>query len=332
MDKIMPKNVNSPPVLFTIFNRPSSTQKVFNAIRKAAPKKFFIGADGPRKGNKKDISNCQKVREIISQVDWDCEVSTLYRENNLGCKHATISAINWFFESVDEGIILSDDDLPSESFFSFSQELLEKYRFDDKVMQINGGFYLDDLKKFDKSYYFSKLNSSWGWATWKQSWQLFDSEMTGYKDMKKNREIEKYYENKEISNWMIRYYDEAYLPFRRTWAQTWSYAIMKNNGLCVNPTTNMVNNMGFFDDPTSAVDDGYSIYANYKLENIIHINHTETVSYDVTNDVLWFMNVIKKSDTKLTSSKLTIFIARVKAKLLIILFDYFRLVKYPRSN
>ena len=327
MKNNMLKNVNSPPVLFKIFNRPSLTQRVFNEIRKAEPKKLFVSADGPREGNEKDIINCQKAREIINQVDWDCEVSTKFRESNLGSRKAIISGMNWFFESVDEGIILEDDDIASESFFSFCKELLEKYRFDDKVMQINGCFYLGDLKSFDESYYFSKLSSSWGWATWKQSWEHFDSEMTGYEDMKKNKEIEKYFENMEISKWMISYFDEANMPSPRTWAQTWSYAIMKNNGLCVNPTTHMVTNIGFIDDAASETPEAYSIYSNYKIENMNHINHPETVSYDVTNDELHFMNIIKKSDYRLIHSKLELFFHKVKSK--------FRLMfegRYTNSN
>tara|TARA_B100000795_G_scaffold178503_1_gene134972 strand:+ start:7746 stop:8744 length:999 start_codon:yes stop_codon:yes gene_type:complete len=316
----MLKDRCSPPVLFLVFNRPALTQKVFNVIQKVKPKKLFIAADGPRDGNYDDINNCKKVREISNQVDWECEVTTLYRERNLGCRVAITSAINWFFESVDEGIILEDDCLPSESFFSFSQELLEKYRLDDRVMQINGNFHLDGLKFFSESYYFSKLNSCWGWATWKKSWSHFDSKMDGYEDIKKHDGIKMYFENKAIASWMTSYLNEAIMPSCGIWSTQWAYAIMKNNGLCVNPTKNMVNNIGFFETPTSGFHESFSIYSNYKLDDINHIKHPELVSYDVTNDELEFINVIKKSDPRLIHSKLRLYLSRVKSKLLSYIF------------
>jgi len=312
----MLNNNNSPPVLLLVFNRPLLTQQVFDVIQKVKPKKLFIAADGPRVGNKEDIINCQKVREIVNQVDWECDVSSLYRDTNLGCRDAIVSSINWFFEHVNEGIILEDDVLPTESFFSFSQKILEKYRFDDKVMQINGSFHLDGLKKFNESYYFSKLNSCWGWATWKKSWEYFDNKMTGYEDIKKNGGIQKYFENKEISDWMGVYLNEANIPSCNIWSTQWSYAIMKNNGLCVNPTKNLVNNIGFFDSPTSGVFESYSIYSKYDLDDLDDIKHPKTVYYDVINDELEFINVIKKTDPRLTYSKLKIFIFKVKSILL----------------
>ena len=92
--------------------------------------------------------------KIIEQVDWECEVKLLYREENIGCRAAISSGIDWFFRHVDEGIILEDDCLPSKSFFRFCQDLLEKYRHNDRVMQINGSFYLDNLISSKESYYY----------------------------------------------------------------------------------------------------------------------------------------------------------------------------------
>ena len=149
----------TPDILFLVFNRPLLTQAVFDTIKKSRPSRIFIAADGPRKNNESDAILCKKVRDVVNQVDWDCEIKTLFREENLGCRTAITSAIDWFFDHTDAGIILEDDCLPSESFFNFCALTLEKYKSNEKIMQINGSFHLSQFKSFDESYYFSKLNS-----------------------------------------------------------------------------------------------------------------------------------------------------------------------------
>src|ERR1700730_3349211 len=114
------------PILFLIYKRPGSTEKVFNEISKMKPRQLFVVADGPKSGLEESL--CQQTRDIILKVNWDCEVKTLFREKNLGIKYNVSSGINWFFSHVDEGIILEDDCIPSESFFLFCSELLVKYR------------------------------------------------------------------------------------------------------------------------------------------------------------------------------------------------------------
>ena len=137
------------PVLFLIFNRPDVTQRVFEAIRKAKPPRLYVAADGPRIGKEGEEENCTLTRKIIEQVDWDCEVKKLFREKNLGCKIAVSSAIDWFFENEEEGIILEDDCLPDQSFFPFCGELLAYYRTNDKVMHLSGDNFQFGKKRGD---------------------------------------------------------------------------------------------------------------------------------------------------------------------------------------
>ncbi|WP_223209916.1 hypothetical protein [Picosynechococcus sp. NKBG042902] len=105
------------PVAFIIFNRPDLTQIVFNEIRKAQPKQLFVIADGPRTPEEQE--KCQAARDVIKQVDWDCEVFCNYADVNLGCRERVSSGITWVFEQVEEAIILEDDCVPAPSFFRF---------------------------------------------------------------------------------------------------------------------------------------------------------------------------------------------------------------------
>ena len=123
-----------------VFNRPDTTKQVFETIRKARPAQLFVAADGPRENRPDEAEKCAEVRRIVDNgIDWDCKVHRLYRDKNLGCKIACSSAIDWFFEHVDEGIILEDDTLPHPTFFQFCEELLKRYRDDERIMLISGG-------------------------------------------------------------------------------------------------------------------------------------------------------------------------------------------------
>jgi hypothetical protein len=126
------------PVLLLIFRRPDTTARVFEAIRAAKPTRLFVSADGPRGGRPEETERCRMARDLATAVDWDCELRTNFRADNAGCKLAVSGGIRWFFDHVDEGIILEDDCLPSQSFFCFCQELLHRYRDDERVMQISG--------------------------------------------------------------------------------------------------------------------------------------------------------------------------------------------------
>ena len=171
---MMETNKFNTPILFLIFNRPDTTFKVFEEIRKIKPAKLYIAADGPRPNVIGEEEKCTASRNIIKQVDWDCDVKTLFREKNLGCKIAVSSAISWFFENVEEGIILEDDTFPTQSFFWFCQELLDFYRNDSRIMHISGNNFQLGKIRGEGSYYFSKYNHIWGWATWKRAWRFYD--------------------------------------------------------------------------------------------------------------------------------------------------------------
>ena len=165
-------------VLFLVFNRPETTARVFDAIRKARPPRLYVAADGPRTNRPGEAERVEKVRQIATAVDWPCEVNTLFRKDNIGCKRAVSGAITWFFEKEEEGIILEDDTLPSQSFFWFCQELLEIYRDDERIFIISGYNKQDEWNAEKVDYFFSYFGGIWGWASWRRAWKHFDIEMT----------------------------------------------------------------------------------------------------------------------------------------------------------
>ncbi len=241
------------PVLLMVFNRPEETQMVFNAIKKAQPKKLYIASDGPRHHVHGEKEQCNKVKDIFKGIDWKCEVKTLFREENLGCKYAVSGAINWFFENETKGIILEDDTLPSISFFLFCTELLNKFENDTRVMRISGFNPLSDKYKYDRDYFFSYYSFMWGWATWKRAWLYNDVEMHNWEKAKNNKIVNYYPFDKDRN----ACFQDA-INGLDTWDYQFDFAILCQNGLQIVPTKSLVQNIGFNERATHTFSDNGS--------------------------------------------------------------------------
>lgn len=237
----------STPILFLVFNRPDVTQKVFSKIRELRPFYLFIAADGPRPHVEADRENCAKVREIVGNIDWDCKVKTLYRDQNLGCKRGVSEAITWFFDNVDEGIILEDDCLPSESFFHFCRRLLEEFRDDKRIMQISGTNLLEKWREMDCSYFYSYFGTIWGWATWQRAWKLYDVNMRAWEEH--NPEVKRAIKDILVDDRQykrrVQICEMSYSNQIDTWDYQWTFCKLINSGLSISPSVNLVSNIGF---------------------------------------------------------------------------------------
>ncbi len=236
------------PVLLIIFNRPETTKLVFEAIRKAKPARLYIAADGPREDVASDIESCIAARKAVENIDWDCKVETRFSNQNLNCGVAPSSAFTWFFQHEEEGIILEDDCLPSQSFFWFCQELLERYRHDSRVMHIGGNNFLNGWKKdSDYSYYFSRSGYIWGWATWRRAWEKFDFRIKHYKKAKENGFFQYFFMNRLEKRYRLKKFEETIAGNGSVdwWDYQWDLARYVNTGLAIVPNTNLVKNLGF---------------------------------------------------------------------------------------
>lgn len=240
------------PVLLIIFNRKDNTQKVFDQIKKVKPKHFFIAADGPRTNRPDDAQKCAETRQIIEQIDWECELKTLFRDENRGCGYGPAEAITWFFEHVEEGIILEDDCLPSLSFFPFCETLLKKYKADTSVFMISGTNPLSRWKQNEKSYFLSKMGGSWGWATWKRAWQYFDHDMKEWHQPDILNILENKIKNRKILTYLIKEFEIYSHNDRKkdVWDYQWFFARIMQGSTSVVPTLNLISNIGFGEDAT----------------------------------------------------------------------------------
>ena len=240
----MKKKEFNTPILFLVFNRPEQTKRVLEQIRKIKPAKLYISADGPRNNNSDDIKNCIEVRDIVEQIDWECELKTNYLTKNKGCKIAVSSGITWFFNNVEEGIILEDDCLPSISFFNFCNELLERYRFDTRIGSITGYNYLNSTNT-DTSYFFSNIGEIWGWATWRRVWTNYDVKINSWEAIESKKAVENIFNNKLLSGFFNYKFTLTYYNQINTWDYQFYLLKLLNNWLTVVPSKNLIKNIGF---------------------------------------------------------------------------------------
>jgi len=248
----MPKPTLTTPVLFLIFNRPDTTAIVFEAIRAARPPRLYVAADGARANRPAEAIKCRETRAIIEQVDWPCDVRTLYRDENLGCKRAVSSAITWFFENEPCGIILEDDCLPNASFFAYCQILLETFAEDERIGMISGTtFFASEVFSSTQEHYaFTKFGSIWGWATWRRAWAKYDVSLENWNEMKQPRTSKSALPIANQREAYFRFGDSIVSGRLDTWDYQWSLAQAYHSMLTVTPTRNLIINIGFGPDAT----------------------------------------------------------------------------------
>lgn len=236
------------PVLIIGFNRPDYLQQVFNAVRNAKPIKLYFAVDGPRDWKEGERDKVAQVRDIIKQVDWACEVHTLFREENLGCGRGPAEAISWSLEHEDRIIVLEDDCVPSRSFFRFCDEMLERYKNDTRINIVSGRSHWHGSHFFDKyDYLFTRYAHTWGWATWKRAWDEFDMNMNDVSDfiaeggalnVEPNATI-----GKRKNKSLLKKYKTISEEITHSWDSQWAYTRLKT-GLGIVPSRNLIHNIG----------------------------------------------------------------------------------------
>lgn len=274
------------PILFVIFNRPHTTEQVMKAIQQEAPRKLYIAADGPRNDRPADAALCRQTRELVqNMITWDCDVYTLFRDENKGCGHAVSEAITWFFDHNEYGIILEDDCLPHPDFFIFCNEMLSRYKDDERIMHIGGTNFQDENKRGDGSYYFSSMIHVWGWASWKRAWKHYDFNLSSLDAFLKDKKIEQYTNDQKI----IQYWENIFRKMRNheidTWDYQWVYSNWNQGGLAIIPNSNLISNIGFGADATHTVAEET---VAMKTEAIGAIIHPGKIMQDKTADSYTF--------------------------------------------
>lgn len=298
MDTFTPPAPLQTAVLFLIFNRPDTTVQVFEAIRRAKPPRLYVAADGPRADRAGEADKVAKVREIATAVDWPCEVQTLFREENLGCKYAVSGGITWFFEHESQGIILEDDCLPHSSFFGFCEQMLCEYRDQKSVMHI-GGYKPRAIGRDAFSISFTRATHIWGWATWADRWEKYKPDLTVDKarlDLLTNYE---YFCSRASTVQRQKLLKRVVCGELDTWDYQWNFSVRANGGVGIRPAVNLVRNLGFnredathtrgkqIQDPVDGID-----LCSLELPPWILINRELEIQFDRLNTSFFSLKLL----------------------------------------
>ena len=282
------------PVAFCIFNRPELTLRVFDAIARQQPKRLLVIADGPRSSHPGDQDRVRMTRSVLKRVNWPCEVQTNFAEANLGCRQRMASGITWAFEQAEELIILEDDCLPHDSFFSFCQSLLNRYRGEPRVMMISGNNFQPHVRT-NRSYFFSRYTHIWGWASWRRAWNCYDLDMNTWQEDRASRSLANAFENgDEYEHWQY-IFDQQLAGQIDTWDFAWMYACLKNKGLTILPEHNLVSNLGFGIDATHTTSET-SPLALLETKNLERLLHPAVISRHREADHWTFENIFAGID------------------------------------
>lgn len=285
VETFVPQSPLKTPVLFLIFNRIDTTKEVFKEIQKAKPQRLYIASDGPRDWVEGEAERVREVREyVLKNVNWSCQIKTLFRDKNLGCGKAVSEAITWFFENEEMGIILEDDCVPSLSFFWFCEELLERYKDDYRVWHIGGCNFQDGQNSGDGDYYFSAYNHIWGWAGWASRWKYYRFDLQQIKDDSFLNNVFK--DSKELNYWRKIFKKMKSDNPIDTWDYQYTFSMWYNNGLAILPNVNMVSNIGFGKGAFHTVE--VTKLANMPRYEMILETHPSSITRDSEADMYSF--------------------------------------------
>jgi hypothetical protein len=238
------------PVALFLFNRPLTTARVLEAIAKAHPTRLFLIADGPRRDHPTDAQRCVQAQQVVQELPWSCLVRRNYATSNLGLPLRVVTGLNWVFTQVDECIILEDDCLPSPSFFRFCAEMLERYRHEPRIWQVNGYRWLPGPSPTEDSYYVSRNTCPWGWATWRRAWQHYDVRCAAWGERRQTRWLEQLIAHPRAARYFRQQFDKAWRGEARQWSAQWTFACWLHGGLTIAPAVDLVQNLGFGEDAT----------------------------------------------------------------------------------
>lgn len=287
------------PILLNVFNRPDETARVLDALAVQQIPILYVHCDGPREENILDVKNVAKVKQlIIEKITWDCEIHTMYEEKNYGCGLGPCRAISWFFENVEEGIILEDDCLPHPDFFIYCQELLELYRNNEQIAIIGGTNRHPNRRKNEYSYFFSPYSEIWGWASWRRVWQLYDYDFD-VTDMDFAFKMYPFVKSIGATKYWIELLHKVRKDTNVGMKTYWDYQLDLNflylNKIHIVPSVNLVSNIGFNENATHTTS-SISQFANTLTYPILPLIHPKaiTIRYSENNEYNVILQKVKK--------------------------------------
>ncbi len=135
----------------------------------AALSDLFIYSDAPR--TEADRPLVDQVRSLAHSVTGFKTVSVVCRDTNYGLARNVIDGVTHVVNTYGWVIVLEDDLVVAPYFLRFMNDALRTYQYEERVGHIQA---CEFTKAPLPATFLIRWTGSWGWATWKRAWQLFN--------------------------------------------------------------------------------------------------------------------------------------------------------------
>ena len=237
-------------VLMLFFNRADTFLRVFQTVREARPSRLFLYQDGPR--GEQDVAGIEACRAIVADenIDWECEVHRNYLTKNQGCDPSGFLSHQWAFSLADKVMVLEDDVVPSQSFFPFCKEMLDRYENDERITMV-AGFNIDEVTPdSDDSYFFTSAFSIWGWASWRRVAERWDPSYGFMTNPETRQRLETIARERRLRSDMMQMFSDHSKSGKAYFETIYWADMLLHDGLAIMPSENQINNIGLMADST----------------------------------------------------------------------------------
>ncbi len=274
------------PILLITFNRTEHTRRVLEAILASGVQDLYVFQDAPREGRPDDVEKCAAVRQVIdsfvlcpSAQRSNVRLHTFYADSNMGCGPGPAAAISWFFNNVEQGIVMEDDCLPHPDFFPYCEELLEQYKDNPQVAFINATLYNGRHENWQigDSYGFSRYMVTGAWAGWRRTWQGFDLDLHSMNAWRFRNDLCKLLDNPtEADWWYFRVLETQQDTEKKSyWDYQMQIHLFRNKAVTIHPCVNLISNIGFCGEATHTFtnDDARGDRPVFPIMPLVHPAH-----------------------------------------------------------
>lgn len=280
------------PVLFITFARPDYARQTWDGIKAAKPKTLYFYSNKGRIEKEGEVARNEEIRSYIKEIDWDCNLHTWFRDECVNIYDSLRGAIDWLFDNEEQGIILEEDCVPTLAFFSYVDQLINKFRDDKRVWSISGDNFLrTNLSGYD--YFFSHYHTMYGWASWRDRWNKINWETLHIEETIKDRIFYQLFKTKKQANAKEQFFvhNEEFLLRTKCWDYILGLTIDQNNGVNILPREHLVKNVGIIGTHSKKMNK-FNVDVNPTNEQFIITNEPPFVFADVDYDYLMYKELL----------------------------------------
>ena len=284
------------PVLFVTFVRPDYARQTWEGIKATKPKTLYFYSNKGRAEKEGEVERNNEIRSYINEIDWDCDLHIFFREECVNVYDSLRGAIDWLFDNEERGIILEEDCVPTKAFFSFVDQMIEKFKEDKRVWCISG----DNIIKQNPSgydYMFSHLHAMYGWASWRDRWRMVNWDHLYIKETIDEHIYYRLFKTKEQAKAKEKALSnmEDMLYRTKCWDYIFGICMDQYHALTVQPKEHLVKNIGVTGQHhTKAKVSQYNCEPNPSAEEYVIAKEPPFVFADFEHDYLTYCQLLRK--------------------------------------